>query len=181
MWRRTLSLAIAATAAVSASAVAQSNAAKIRSALSAAPASIAGNATVVDWPDKSGKQATLRRGSNGWTCMPSQAATKYVKRNAMCFDQNFGGMLMALMGKTPPKVAGVGYSYMLSNETWESNTIPFDPKPTASNEWHHVGPHVMVYYPDSKMLAGLPTKPTTNGPYVMWASTPYAHVMWPVK
>ena len=181
MWRKALSLAAAATVTVSAAALAQSSAAKIRSATGAAPTTISGKATVVDWPDKSGKQATLRAGSNGWTCMPSQPATKYVKHNAMCFDQNFGGMLMALMGKTAPKVTGVGYSYMLSNETWESNTIPFDPKPTPTNEWHHVGPHVMVYYPNSAMLAGLPTKPTTNGPYVMWPDTKYAHVMWAVK
>ena len=53
--------------------------------------------------------------------------------------------------------------------------------PTPTNEWHHLGPHVMVVYPDKAMLAGLPTKPSTNGPYVMWADTPYAHVMWPVK
>jgi hypothetical protein len=181
MWRKAISFAATASVVVSASAFAQSKAAKINSAMSAAPASIAGNATIMDWPDKAGKQATLRAGSNGWTCMPSQAKTKYTRRNAMCFDQNFGGMLMALMGKTQPKVNGVGYSYMLSNETWESNTIPFAPTPTATNEWHHVGPHVMVYYPNSAMMAGLPTTPTTNGPYVMWAATPYAHVMWPVK
>jgi hypothetical protein len=181
MWRKILSLTAVGIAVAAMTASAQSNAAKIKSALSAAPASISGKAAVVDWPDKDGKQATLRAGSNGWTCMPSQAATKYTKRNAMCFDQNFGGMLMALMGKTQPKVNGVGYSYMLSNETWESNTTPFAPAPTAANQSHHVGPHVMVYYPTAMMLAGLPTTPTTNGPYVMWPSTPYAHVMWPVK
>ena len=181
MLRRVISAAAIACALVSASAFAQSKTARINSAMSAAPANIAAKATIVDWPDKTGKQETLRAGSNGWTCMPSQPATKYTKRNAMCFDQNFGGMLMALMGNTPPKVGGVGYSYMLSNETWESNTTPFAPAPTATNEWHHVGPHVMVFYPNSAMLAGLPTKPTTNGPYVMWPSTPYAHVMWPVR
>lgn len=168
-------------AASSLTASAQSTAAKIQSAMGAAPASIASNATIVDWPDKNGKQATLRAGSNGWTCMPSQPTTKYTKRNAMCFDANFGGMLTALMGNKKPAVNGVGYSYMLNNETWESNTVPFDPAPTATNQWHHVGPHVMVYYPNSAMLAGLPTKPSTTGPYVMWAGSPYAHVMWPVK
>ena len=52
-------------------AVAQSKAAKIASAMAAAPASIAKNATVKDWPDKSGNMALLREGSNGWTCLPS--------------------------------------------------------------------------------------------------------------
>ncbi|MDQ6718377.1 MAG: hypothetical protein M3Z17_08545 [Gemmatimonadota bacterium] len=180
MRRKGILLTIVALGAATVTASAQSSAAKIRSAMSAAPASIGAAATVVDWPDKSGKQATLRAGTNGWTCMPSQAATKYIKVNAMCFDQNFGAMLMALMANKSPDVKGVGYSYMLSNETRESNTTPFAPAPTATNEWHHVGPHVMVVYPNGTMLAGLPTTPS-NGPYVMWSGTPYEHVMWPVK
>ena len=181
MWRRILSPTIVALSVAATSLSAQSTAAKIQSAMSAAPASIAAAATIVDWPDKAGKQVTLRAGTNGWTCMPSQSATKYTKRNAMCFDQNFGSMLMGLMGNKAPDVKGVGYSYMLSNETWESNTTPFAPAPTATNEWHHVGPHVMVVYPNAAMLTGLPTTPSKNGPYVMWPGTPYKHVMWPVK
>jgi hypothetical protein len=39
----------------------------------------------------------------------------------------------------------------------------------------------MVVYPDKTALAELPVMPSSNGPYVMWAGTPYAHVMWPVK
>jgi hypothetical protein len=53
--------------------------------------------------------------------------------------------------------------------------------PTANNQWHHVGSHVMIAYPDAKMLEGIPTTPSKNGAYVMWAGTPYAHVMFPVK
>jgi hypothetical protein len=35
----------------------------------------------------------------------------------------------------------------------------------------------------TEMLAGYPTSPDpdTSRPYVMWAGTPYAHVMMPVK
>ena len=46
------------------------NAAKIASAMSAAPPAIARNATIMDWPDSAGRMATLRPGTNGWTCCP---------------------------------------------------------------------------------------------------------------
>ena len=34
-----------------------------------------------------------------------------------------------------------------------------------------------------EMMAGYPRTPTpdTSGPYVMWADTPYEHLMMPVK
>ncbi len=183
MLRKVFSIGVATAflSAFAAGASAQSKAAKIQSAISAAPKSIAANAAVIDWPGKNGKQELLRAGTNGWTCMPSEAPTKYITRNAICFDANFGDMLGALLTNKPPKVQRVGYSYMLSNDTWESNTTPMAPAPTPTNEWHHVGPHVMVVYPDKAMLAGLPVKPSMTGPYVMWPTTAYAHVMWPVK
>jgi hypothetical protein len=31
------------------------------------------------------------------------------------------------------------------------------------------------------MLAGIPTRPSMMGPYVMQSGTPFAHVMWPMK
>ena len=90
-------------------------------------------------------------------------------------------MLKAMFAGRPPALKGVGYAYMLSNETWESNTDFRSMAPTADNQWHHVGSHVMVVYPDKAALAGLSVTPVPSGPYVMWASTPYAHVMWPVR
>lgn len=155
--------------------------AKIANAMSAAPRAIAQAATIVDWPDSSGRMATLRAGSNGWTCLPSQPKSQYVINNAMCADPNFTELLTAMFAGRPPALKGVGYAYMLSNETWESNTDFRSMTPTADNQWHHVGSHVMIAYPDKAALAGLPVTPTPSGPYVMWASTPYAHVMWPVK
>ena len=156
-------------------------AAKIASAMSAAPQAIAQGATIMDWPDSAGRMATLRAGTNGWTCLPSQPKTEYVTNNAICADPNFTGMLKAMFAGRPPALKGVGYAYMLSNETWESNTDFRSMAPTADNQWHHVGSHVMVVYPDKAALAGLSVTPVPSGPYVMWASTPYAHVMWPVR
>lgn len=159
------------------------HAARIASAMSAAPRAIAEGATIVEWPDSTGHMATLRAGANGWTCLPSQPKSRYVTSNAMCADPNFTELLTAMFAGRQPALKAVGYAYMLSNETWESNTDFRSMAPTADNQWHHVGPHVMVVYPDKSALAGLPVTPTPtpSGPYVMWASTPYAHVMWPVK
>src|SRR4030095_14629429 len=45
--------------------------AKITSALSAAPPSIADKATIMDWPATAGGQPIqLRAGTNGWVCFP---------------------------------------------------------------------------------------------------------------
>ena len=38
---------------------------------------------------------------------------------------------------------------------------------------------MMILYPNAAAYKGLPTKRTT-GPYVMWAGTPWQHVMAPV-
>lgn len=181
--RKVLSTTVAAALilGVAGTAAAQGKAAKIASAMAAAPASVAKNATIKDWPDKSGNMALLREGSNGWTCLPSHPKSRTITNDAMCMDANFGDLIGALMSNKPPALKGVGYSYMLSANDWESNTDPAAQKETPDNQWHHVQPHVMVAYPDKAMLAGIPTKPSLNGPYVMWASTPYAHVMWPVK
>lgn len=183
MWRRILCTALVAAfvAGVASTASAQSKATKIASAMAAAPASIAKNATIKDWPDKNGNMALLREGSNGWLCVPSHPKTRTITADAMCADGNFMDLIGALMSNKPPALKGVGYAYMLSANDWESNTDPTAQKETPDNEWHHVHSHVMVVYPDKAMLAGIPTRPSLNGPYVMWADTPYAHVMWPVK
>src|SRR5579864_3126612 len=46
----------------------------VQSAESAAPASIAHNASIVT-VDANGNSKVLRKGSNGWTCMPDSPAT----------------------------------------------------------------------------------------------------------
>jgi hypothetical protein len=185
MPRKVLAVALVATifaALCPATLLAQvDNAAKIASAMSAAPPAISKDATIVDWPDATGKMATLRQGTNGWTCLASQPASGKLVNNSACFDANFWAMLSSMFAGKPPAVKGIGYSYMLSNDWWEGNTSPTDTVQTPTNDWHHTGSHVMVYYPDKAALTGLPTHPSMTGPYVMWPNTPYAHVMWPVK
>ena len=182
MWRRITCFALAlALLAVANPASAQSKAAKIASALTAAPASVSKGATIKDLPDSKGQMAVLREGSNGWVCFPSHPKSKYVKNDAMCLDDQWQEWMSAMVAKRAPNVTRVGYAYMLTFNGWTSNTDMMAKAPTPDNQWHKDGPHVMVLYPDAKLLDAIPTRPSTLGPFVMAAGTPYAHVMWPVR
>jgi hypothetical protein len=150
----------------------------VKSAESAAPASIAHDASVIT-VDADGKVTELRKGSNGWTCMPDSPATP--GPDPMCMDANAVKWAQAWMGHKPPPEATTGVIYMLEGGTDASNTDPYAPKPTAEHDWIKTGPHIMVVG-SKDILAGMPSgaKPDTAAPYVMWAGTPYAHLMMPV-
>jgi hypothetical protein len=168
--------------AVSASAQHQMAAASgdpIASAESAAPASIGKNASIVT-VEADGKIKVLREGKNGWTCMPDAPATP--GPDPMCMDSNAIKWATAWMGHKPPPEGTAGVMYMLEGGTDASNTDPYATKPTASNNWVETGPHIMIVG-SKEILAGYPSgpKPDTSAPYVMWAGTPYAHLMVPVK
>ncbi len=151
----------------------------IGSAETAAPSSIAKGATVMT-VDTDGKIKVLREGKNGWTCMPDSPATP--GRDPMCMDANSLKWATAWMGHKPPPDGAVGVMYMLEGGTDASNTDPYATKPTADNNWVETGPHIMIVG-SKEILAGYPSgpKPETSAPYVMWAGTPYAHLMVPVN
>lgn len=150
----------------------------IASAESAAPASIAHDAAVIT-ADATGKMNTLRQGKNGWTCMPDAPDTP--GSDPMCFDSNAAKWVAAWVAHKPPPARAVGVMYMLEGGTDASNTDPFATKPTAQNNWVNTGPHIMIVG-SKEILTGHPSggKPDTSAPYVMWAGTPYAHLMVPV-
>lgn len=151
----------------------------VASAESAAPASIAHNATVMT-ADASGAMKTVRQGSNGWTCIPDDPHTP--GPDPMCFDANAAKWVQAMLGHKPPTDGVPGVMYMLEGGTDASNTDPYATKPTSQNDWVKTGPHIMIVG-SKALLAGYPSgpKPDTSAPYVMWAGTPYAHLMVPVK
>ncbi|NIP78509.1 MAG: hypothetical protein GWM90_04630 [Gemmatimonadetes bacterium] len=153
-------------------AAAQTRDQMVAEALSAAPATVAVHATVMDW-----EQNVLREGTNGWTCFPSPPS---IGNAPMCFDEPWLEWAHAWMNQQPVAVDRVGVSYMLQGDDGSSNTDPFAEGPTADNHWVVEGPHIMVIVPDVAALEGLPTDPSAGGPYVMWKGTPYAHVMIPV-
>jgi hypothetical protein len=100
----------------------------------------------------------------------------------MCADQNAMLWVDAWMNKKAPPKDKVGFMYMLAGGTDASNTDPYAVKPTAGNNWVSTGPHVMIVGAKG-LLDAYPTspKPDTTKPYVMWAGTPYEHVMIPIK
>ena len=150
----------------------------VASAQSAAPAAISSKATIVQMDDK-GAMQVLRKGSNGWTCMPDAPSTP--GPDPMCFDANAGKWAEAWVGHKPPPEGAVGVMYMLEGGTDASNVDPYATKPTAENAWVKTGPHIMIVG-SKEILAGYPSgaTPDTAAPYVMWAGTPYAHLMVPV-
>jgi hypothetical protein len=147
------------------------------SAQSAAPAAISGGATIIQ-ASADGTMKELRKGTNGWTCMPDAPATP--GPDPMCFDANAGKWVDAWVHHKPPPQGAVGVMYMLEGGTDASNTDPYATKPTADNDWVKTGPHIMIVG-SKEILAGHPSggTPDTSVPYVMWAGTPYAHLMVP--
>ncbi|MDE2620429.1 MAG: hypothetical protein KGL54_09735 [Sphingomonadales bacterium] len=149
----------------------------IRSAMSAGPAAVAARATIARVnPD--GTMTTLRQGSNGFTCMPDNPATP--GPDPMCLDANAMTWAMAWIGHKPPPTDRPGLMYMLEGGTDFSNVDPYASKPDGA--WIKTGPHVMVVG-SAAILQGYPAgaRPDTRVPYVMWAGTPYAHLMVPVR
>jgi hypothetical protein len=151
----------------------------IASAVSAAPAAVGKAATVV-MPEADGKMRVVRKGTNGFTCMPDNPETP--GPDPMCWDANAGEWADAYLGHQTPPSGKVGFIYMLAGGSDASNTDPYAKKPTTSNHWIKTGPHVMIVGA-TEMMAGYPANPDpdTKSPYVMWAGTPYAHLMIPVK
>jgi hypothetical protein len=149
-----------------------SDAMKIAKAGSAAPPSIARNATVMDI-GADGKMKQLRAGTNGWMCMLDPNGVP------MCLDKEWQGWADAWINKKDPQIKNVGVAYMLKGDKGASNTDPYAEKQTADNHWVVSGPHVMMLTPDAAQLEALPTDPNNGGPWVMWKGTKYAHIMVP--
>ena len=170
---------IVAVGFVLAPALAQDDAALIKSAESAAPAAVSSGATVYA-VGADGMMKTLREGTNGYWCMPNDPNTP--SEDPMCGDANSMEWAMAWMSKKEPPKGKVGLIYMLAGGSDASNTDPFATAPTEGNNWVKTGRHVMIMNA-MDMMAGYPTdaKPDTSKPYVMWAGTPYQHLMVPVE
>jgi hypothetical protein len=77
-----------------------------------------------------------------------------------------------------------GVAYMLAGGSDASNLDPYAEKPAAGDKWVSTGPHVMILSAQAAKASGFPAgekAPDTSKPYVMFAGTPYAHIMMPVK
>ncbi|WP_206456086.1 hypothetical protein [Aurantimonas marina] len=165
---------LSAAAFVPVGAGAQSAEDMIADALRAAPPGISQTATVSDLAGK-----VLREGSGAYTCFPAPTGIA----GPMCMDAEWLTWMDAWMNQKPFTAKSVGIAYMIAGDSPEGGASNIDPAaatPTSDNEWVVEGPHIMVISPDPADLEGLPVTMATDGPYVMWSGTPYAHIMIPV-
>jgi hypothetical protein len=145
---------------------------KIDNAMSAAPASIAAEATITDLDG-----TVLREGSNGWTCFPNDPAVP--ANDPSCLDGQWMEFLDAWSNQREPVYTGIGVGYMLQGGGAASLTDPLLKEPAVGDDWKTGPPHLMLVTPNSESLEGMPTEPGP-GPWVMWKGTPYVHVMIPL-
>ena len=85
-----------------------------------------------------------------------------------------GSADVVFLGNHPNRIEGIVH---------QAKAGPASTKPTATNHWIKTGPHVMVVGADPSFYDAYPKSadPDTSVPYVMWAGTPYQHLMAPVK
>jgi len=158
----------------------RSKAWKIQNAMSAAPAAIAKNATIMDWPAKEGDEPpVLHKGTNEWTCFPDDPGSP--GNDPMCLDKMWVVWVHAWMTKKEPKITAPGIGYMLQGGSDASNTDPFATKPAPGEKWINAKPHLMVLVPNKLDPKLYSSDPHSGGPWIMWGGTPYEHLMVPVK
>lgn len=148
--------------------------AALAGAEAAGPASLTKQATILDTQGN-----VVRQGANGWTCLPDNPATP--GKDPVCMNEAWLTFKNALKNKTAPTSTQVGIAYMLQGDTPMSNTDPFATTPKPGDEWIDAhGAHIMVQVPDQTALKNVSTDWKNGGPWVMWAGTPYAHLMIPI-
>lgn len=140
----------------------------------AAPSSLSKHATIMS---RDGQ--VVRKGSNGWTCLPDNPGT--AGTDSICMNEPWLTFMDAMKQKKDPVMTQVGIAYMLQGDRPASNTDPYATEPKSGDDWvEGLGAHVMVLVPDVETLKRLPTNSKSGGPWVMWAGTPYAHLMIPI-
>jgi len=150
------------------------NDAQVHTALSAAPKEIANGAGVLS-PGPDGKLMEVRPSRNGWMCMPDQPETP--GKDPMCLDpeaQKWANSWMAHESK--PGNTAPGLIYMLRGGSDISASDPWA-KPDRNTRFVESPPHYMIVWPFDPKASGLSDKPKTTGSWIMWAGTPYAHIM----
>jgi len=166
----------------------ESDRAKIQRAMTAAPSSISAGATIRDVDEN---WTVLREGSNGWTCFPGVPLNAGDK-HPMCNDEVWMDWLYAVVHLFETQFEEwlfetdtVGYSYMLRGDALVFNNSP-DPGQGDPDLLDQEGPHLMMLFPESVDLSGLPRDPNAGGPYVMWDDSEFdplnnlIHVMVPL-
>lgn len=152
--------------------------AKIANAESAGIHAVAKDATIMDWDADGMATVVLRQGTNGWICVPDWPASPV--NDPQCSDPIWTAFMDAYAAGEDPVIDGVGLSYMLQGGADPSATDPFAPIPAEGEPWVESPAHLMILMPGGFDPASFPTQATPDAPYIMWAGTPYEHLMVPV-
>lgn len=151
----------------------ESKEARIARALSAAPAEVAKSAKVVD-RDEKGNETVLREGTNGFTCFPYSGRPGVTVDVAYCANEAALQWEKDLVEHKPkPTNTEPGIEYMLAGAI---DLSPSDPYATSGTPFKEP-PHWMILWPFNPATTRLPTQPKQTGTWIMWAETPYAHLM----
>ncbi len=152
---------------------------KIEVAMSAAPSTVSADATIYDNAvDDAGEFVVLREGSNGWSCFPDGPGTP--ANDPMCLDQTWMDWLHAYVAGKEPNTNVVGLAYMLQGGSESSNTDPMATEPAPGEVWMTAPPHVMLIMPGDLVENGFSPDYHSGAPWIMYAGTPYEHVMMSV-
>jgi hypothetical protein len=153
---------------------AQAEAEFAKAAEAAAAPDIAEHAAIARM-EPSGKVTQVRPGTNGFTCtiLPDGSNAPF------CGDKNAFPWIVAAMSKqAKPPSSQPGVAYMAKGgvhyETPEG-LIVMAPGPKTKEVKEP--PHWMLTIPLDSAKTGIPTKPNPGGTYIMFAGTPYAHLM----
>jgi hypothetical protein len=88
--------------------------------------------------------------------------------------------VQAYVAGEEPNTQVVGLAYMLHGGSDASTVDPFATGPEEGDEWIISPAHVMVIMPGDIDQTVFSTDPNSGGPWIMWAGTPYEHIMMPV-
>jgi len=145
-----------------------------RKAQTGAPAAISGNATIAHIDVAAKAVHVVRQGSNGFTCslIPDGSDAPF------CADaQGWQFLADAFTGKPKPTSTAPGIAYMAAGgmhyETPDGGIVM---APGPNTKMVQEPPHWMLLWPMDPATSGLPTKATATT-YIMFAGTPYAHLM----
>jgi hypothetical protein len=144
-----------------------SSADKIANAMSAGPAAIAEEATILDYPEEwpgnwpeevAPELIEIRAGSNGWTCIVDIPDTP--GNDPMCLNDVYLESLLAQRNLEDSPSTGVGFGYMLQGGG-----------PIGSP------PHMMVFVPESNGSFDVFATEPGPQPWIMFPETSHQHLM----
>jgi hypothetical protein len=150
------------------------NDADIESAKSAAPAFITDEATLY----AADGTTVLQEGTNGYHCFPDNPGSP--DPDPACFDETWMALLAALGANEEADITMPGIAYMLAGGSNASVGDPFLTEPPEGEDWTTDPPHIMIVLPTGTDLSMYPSEHSESSVYVMWAGTPWEHLMIPV-